>query len=134
MVEVLDWTGDHPLLRCTATPGGSGTVAVVGSPGIAPSDPLALMVFARTGAPLLYISRPRIRFPDVYLRTSAQGPRFDALRTVAQGGVAPSAVTRILGPAGGPVPPGFRADATCRVATYGAGTTRTVPYRWYVRG
>ena len=134
MVEVLDWTGDHPLLRCTATPGGSGTVAVVGSPGIAPSDPLALTVFARTGAPLLYISRPRIRFPDVYLQTSAQGPRFDALRTVARGGVPPSAVTRILAPAGGPVPPGFRADATCRVATYGAGTTRIVPYRWYVRG
>ena len=64
-------------------------MAVVGSPGIAPSDPLALTVFARTGAPLLYISRPRIRFPDVYLQTSAQAPRFYALRTVARGGVPP---------------------------------------------
>jgi hypothetical protein len=135
MVEVLHWTGDHPLLRCTATPGGAGTVAVVGPPGSpAPSDPLALTVFARTGAPLLYISRPRIRFPDIYLHIPAQAPRFDALRTVARGGAPPPGVTRILAPAGGPAPPGFRADASCRVATSGSGTTRIEPYRWYVRG
>jgi hypothetical protein len=134
MVEVLGWSGDHPLLRCTATPGGRGTVAVVGPPGgIAPSDPLALTVFARTGAPLLYISRPRIRFPDVYLRIPAQASRFDQLRTVAGGGATPLQVSRILAPAAGPAPPGFRAGASCRVATYGPGTIRTVPYRWYVR-
>ena len=134
MVEVL---GGAATIRCCTAPrrpAGAGWVAVVGPPGgIAPSDPLALTVFARTGAPLLYISRPRIRFPDIYLHIPAQAPRFDQLRAVAGGGAPPPQVSRILAPAGGPAPPGFRADASCRVATYGPGTTRTVPYRWYVR-
>ena len=136
MVEVLHRSGEHPVLRCDVALGSSdaGTVAAVGAPrGPAPSDPLALTVFARTGAPLLYISRPRIRFPDVYLHIPAQAPRFDALRAIAAGGAAPPEVTRVLAPAGDPAPSGFRDAGACRVTTYAAGIGHVEPYRWYER-
>jgi hypothetical protein len=134
-VEMLRRSADEPVLRCTTGLGGSapGTIAVVGTGSFAPSDPLALTVFARTGAPLLYASRPRIRFPDVYLRIPAQQPRFFALREIAVGRPAPADVTRVLAPAGRAPPPGFRAAGSCRVGTVAGGRYRTVPYRWYVR-
>ena len=133
MVEVLDWTDGHPLLSCTATPGGSGQWpssarrasrrAIAGAHGLRPHRRAAALHLAAPD------SLPRRLPPDL-------GPGAAVRRAPhgRAGGVPPSAVTRILAPAGGPVPPGFRADATCRVATYGAGTTRIVPYRWYVRG
>ena len=137
MVEVLHRSGEHPLLRCDEPLGGpdAGTIAVVGAPnGPAPSDPLALTVFARTGAPLLYISRPRIRFPDIYLHIPAQAPRFFALRAIDIGRPAPADVTRVLEPATDTTPPGFAAAGSCRVGTVADGRYRTVPYRWFVRG
>ena len=127
-------------IRCfgaTSPLGGSGggTIAVVGSPnGPAPSDPLALTVFARTGAPLLYISRPRIRFPDIFLHIPAQAPRFFALRAIDVGRPAPADVTRVLAPATDAAPPGFVAAGSCQVGTVVDGSYRTLPYRWYVRG
>ena len=136
MVEVLHRSGEHPVLRCDTPLGGSGggTIAVVGAPdGPAPSDPLALTVFARTGAPLLYISRPRIRFPDVYLHIPPQAPRFFALRAIDVGRPAPADVTRVLAPVTDAAPPGFSAAGSCRVGTVADGRSRTLPYRWFVR-
>ena len=136
MVEVLHRSGEHPVLRCDTPLGGSGggTIAVVGAPdGPAPSDPLALTVFARTGAPLLYISRPRIRFPDAYLHIPPQAPRFFALRAIDVGRPAPADVTRVLAPVTDAAPPGFSAAGSCRVGTVADGRSRTLPYRWFVR-
>ncbi len=137
MVEVLHHSGEHPVLRCDIGLGrsGAGTIAVVGAPdGPAPSDPLALTVFARTGAPLLYITRPRIRFPDTFLHIPAQAPRFFALRAIDVGRPAPANVTRVLAPATDAAPPGFVAAGSCQVGTVVDGRYRTLPYRWLVRG
>jgi hypothetical protein len=137
MVEVLHRSGEHPVLRCDTALGGSGagTIAVVGAPnGPAPGDPLALTVFARTGAPLLYISRPRIRYPDTFLHIPAQSPRFFALRAIDVGRPAPADVTRVLAPATDAAPPGFVAAGSCQVGAVVDGSYRTVPYRWLVRG
>ena len=135
-VEMLRRSGDEPVLRCTAAlsvPAG-GTIAVLGSAGtFAPDDPLALTVFARTGAPLLYAARPRIRFPDVYLHIPAQQPRFFALREIAVGRPAPAGVTRVLAPTSDAPPPGFRPAGSCRAGTVANGRYRAVPYRWYAR-
>ncbi len=134
--EMLRRSGEEPVLRCGVSLGGpdAGTIAVLGPPGrFAPDDPLALTVFARTGAPLLYVPRPRIRFPDVYLHIAAQEPRFAALRDIAVGRPAPAEVTRVLAPASAAAPPGFRAAGSCRVGTVAGGRYRALPYRWYVR-
>jgi hypothetical protein len=135
-LEMLRRSGGEPVLRCTRPLSGpaGGTVAVLGPPGsVAPGDSLALAVFARTGAPLLYAARPRIRFPDVYLHIPPQQPRFFALRQIAVGRPAPVDVTRVLVPASDPQPPGFREAGACRVGTVAGGAYRPEPYRWYVR-
>jgi hypothetical protein len=133
-VELLRRSGDEPVLRCSMSlGGGDGTIAVVGSGDVAPDDPLALTVFARTGAPLLYVRRPRIRFPDVYLHIAPQQPRFFALRDIAVGRPAPAEVTRILAPAADAAPSGFTPAGSCRVGAVEDGRYRTVPYRWYER-
>ena len=135
-VEMLRRSGDEPVLRCTvplSVPGG-GTIAVLGPAGsFASDDPLALTVFARTGAALLYAARPRIRFPDVYLHIPAQQPRFFALRQVGVGRPAPADVTGVLAPAADAPPPGFRPAGSCGVGAVADGRYRAVPYRWYVR-
>jgi hypothetical protein len=135
-VEMLRRSGDEPILRCTTPLGGSGagTIAVLGAAGtFAPGDPLALTVFARTGAPLLYVQRPRIRFPDVYLHIVPQQPRFSALRGIGVGRPAPAEVTRILAPAADAPPSGFHPAGTCRVGAVADGRYRALAYRWYVR-
>ena len=133
-VEMLRRSGDEPVLRCSAALGGAdGTIAVVGSGAVAPDDPLALTVFARTGAPLLYVQRPRIRFADVYLHIPPQEPRFFALRAIGVGRPAPAEVTRVLAPASDAAPSGFATAGSCRVGTVENGRYRAVPYRLYVR-
>ncbi len=133
-VEMLRRSGDEPVLRCSGSLGGvDGVIAVVGSGDVAPGDPLALTVFARTGAPLLYVRRPRIRFPDVYLHIAPQQPRFFVLRDIAVGRTAPAEVTRVLAPASDAAPPGFAAGGSCRVGGVTSGRYHTLPYRWYER-
>jgi hypothetical protein len=134
--EMLHRSGGEPVLRCGASLGSAdaGTIAVVGPAGtVGPDDSLALTVFARTGAPLLYVPRPRIRFPDVYLHIAAQEPRFAALRDISVGRPAPAEVTRVLAPASDAVPPGFREASSCQVGAVAAGRYRALAYRWYVR-
>jgi hypothetical protein len=133
-VEMLRRSGDEPVLRCAAALGGTrGTIAVVGARTVAPDDPLALTVFARTGAPLLYVRRPRIRFSDVFLQIPSQEPRFFALRAIAVGRPAPAEVTRVLAPATVAAPSGFATAGSCRVGTVEGGRYRAVPYRLFVR-
>ena len=81
--EMLHRSGGEPVLRCEASLGSAdaGTIAVIGPAGmVGPDDPLALTVFARTGAPLLMCRGRGSAFPT---STSTSPPRSRASRPFA---------------------------------------------------
>ena len=136
MIEIRHWRADHPLLRCSAplTAPTSATIAVFGLAGGPPKEPLGLTVFARTGASLLFIPRPRIRYRDIFERIPGQDDRLVRLRAVADGRRPDPAVTRIFAPGRAlTAVPGFRRGATCTVTQYRPGGDRVRRYRWLVR-
>ncbi|HEY7259436.1 MAG TPA: glycosyltransferase family 39 protein [Gaiellales bacterium] len=135
MVEIRHWRADHPLLRCSAplTAPTSATIAVFGLAGGPAKEPLALTVFARTGASLLYIPRPRIRYRDSFERIPGQGERLARLRALADGHRPDPVVTRIFAPGRAlRAVPGFRRGATCTVTQYRPSGDRVRRYRWFV--
>ena len=125
-VPVVDCDGPVPLT-------GHDTVLLGHAPGQGKTafQAAALALFADTGAHLLYVPRPRIRYAGVERSTPSQAARKAGNDSVSAGGVPPAGVTAVLLPEGVTAPSGLQPVATCTIQPYAHGHYVTTRYTLY---